>query len=261
MGIPKHILPRIGSAFVQARPSIGRQFGGSGLGLSIVRRLAVLMGGELFVKSQENRGSEFSITFRVQLPSRKNLPLNSTSNSSSRDYDGSSRETSPPHSLQRLCAYRRDHGRAIRVLAAEDNMVNQKILKHFLASCTMKPNSCGNDDGDNVNENDEELLLFDCKFVENGALAVEATIDALEHEQAFDVILMDLTMPVMDGKVAAHTIVHKTSSAAPILALTGNATIAVRDECTSIGFADFITKPFHVEKLLQVIANAITSPV
>jgi signal transduction histidine kinase/AmiR/NasT family two-component response regulator len=197
--------------FTQADSSTTRRYGGTGLGLAICRELAQLMGGQVSVMSEEDRGS----TFIVELPFVR----------------GSGTEAAPAaeaaHDVQ---------GGNVRVLAAEDNLVNQKVLKAI------------------VEPMDVELTI-----VGDGRAAVEAW-----RAGAFDVILMDIQMPVMDGITAAKAIraaeVSERRPRTPILALTANALVHQVEEYLAVGMDGHVAKPIEISKLYDAMSRVLSGP-
>jgi PAS domain S-box-containing protein len=200
-GIPANRIERIFESFVQADGSTTRRFGGTGLGLTISRRLIELMDGELEVESQVGYGSTFSI--RLRLPKAARVSEGAAEGS---------REPSP----------------GIRVLVAEDNSVNQMVAARQLRrlGCTVDVAS-------------------------DGAQAV-----GMAAARPYDLILMDLQMPVMDGLEAARAIrAAEAGRRTPIVALTANVFEEHRNACNAAGMDGHLPKPFRVEDLQQVIAT------
>ena len=195
--------------FTQADSSTTRQYGGTGLGLAICRELAQLMGGQVSVLSQEGEGS----TFIVELPFARGSGV------------AAAEAPAPAPDVQ--------SGR-VRVLAAEDNMVNQKVLKAI------------------VEPMDVELTL-----VGDGRAAVDAW-----RTGAFEVILMDIQMPVMDGITAAKTIraaeLMERRPRTPILALTANALVHQVEEYLAAGMDGHVAKPIEISKLYDAMNRALS---
>jgi PAS domain S-box-containing protein len=202
IGIAKEQIPQLFQPFTQADSSTTRRFGGTGLGLSIVRRLVELMGGIVGVDSAMHEGSRF--WFRVTLPVEEGAV------------------TSPASStpLPQLTG--------VRVLAVEDNAINQKVIMALLSK-----------------------LGVDAAAVGNGARAVEL----LTQPSRPDLVLMDCQMPEMDGLEATKLIRgwEKTRGVAPIpiIAVTASAYEEDRQRCLSAGMNDLITKPVALETLAE----------
>ena len=194
--------------FTQADSSTTRQYGGTGLGLAICRELAQLMGGRVSVLSQEGAGS----TFIVELPFARGSS------------DAVVEASTPSQDVQ---------PGSVRVLAAEDNMVNQKVLKAI------------------VEPMDVELTL-----VGDGRAAVDAW-----RTGAFEVILMDIQMPVMDGIAASKAIraaeLAERRPRTPILALTANALVHQVEEYLAAGMDGHVAKPIESARLFAALEAAL----
>jgi len=212
IGIASDHLPGLFEKFVQADNSTTRRFGGTGLGLSICRELAQLMGGRITARSVRGEGS----TFVVELP----LPRGEAGAIHLADGERAPAE-----------------GRALRILAAEDNVTNQKVLRAVL-----------------------EPLDIDLEIAPDGAAAIDAW-----RSGRFDLILMDIQMPVMDGVEATQIIraEEKRSGLAriPILALTANAMTFQVEQYLQAGMDGHISKPIELQRLYSAIEQALSAPV
>jgi two-component system, sensor histidine kinase len=199
--------------FTQADASTTRRYGGTGLGLAICRELAQAMGGETCVESRLGEGSRFLV--RVPLPKVGEalapafLP-----------------PPAPPAAMDASLP-------KVRVLAAEDNSVNQLVLKTLLHQIGVEPT-----------------------VVENGQEAVDAWKDA-----AWDVILMDMQMPVMDGLTAARAIRKAEADTGraktPIIALTANAMSHQIQQCLAAGMDGHVAKPIEAARLFAALEMAL----
>jgi CheY-like chemotaxis protein len=211
IGIPQGKILTLFEKFTQADSSTTRQYGGTGLGLAICRELAQLMGGQVSVMSQEDVGS----TFIVELPFRRGDRL------------ALDLAAEPAPDVQQ---------RSVRVLAAEDNLVNQKVLKAI------------------VEPMDVELVI-----VGDGRAAVDAW-----RRGGFDVILMDIQMPVMDGIAAAKAIREAERAGklarTPILALTANALVHQVEEYLAAGMDGHVAKPIEISKLYDAMGRVLGDP-
>lgn len=201
-GIPPDKLETIFDAFSQADSSITRRFGGTGLGLTICRDLVELMGGRIQVESQPGHGSVFSFTAMFTMSSSEK------------------RETEPARAEPPVC-------NPLRVLMAEDNVVNQKILMRILQA------------------GGHSVVL-----AEDGLQAVSRF-----SEGWFDVVLMDVQMPRMDGLQATRQIRATAGRDVPIIGVTAGATPAEVTACFEAGMDSCITKPINISKLQELLAR------
>ncbi len=212
IGMPAEKLPMLFQKFTQLDASTTRQFGGTGLGLAICHELAVLMGGRIWAESVEGEGS----TFHVELPLTRVVaePLVETE----------AEEILPD-----------DQGRALRVLAAEDNPTNQMVLSTII-----------------------QIFGADLELAGNGALAVEAW-----DVGDFDVILMDIQMPVMDGIAATREIRSREAAQSrartPIIALSANAMVHQIKEYMAAGMDGHVAKPIELPKLHAALEAALSA--
>lgn len=208
IGIAGDKLAQIFEEFSQADNSITRQFGGTGLGLAISSRLVALMGATLTVQSQLGRGS----TFFFAVPMTVADPVVNPMASGLRG--GADHEAAL------------DAHRALKVLVAEDHLINQQLAIHLLGR-----------------------LGHECTLAENGQFAIEQLV-AGNH---FDVVLMDMQMPVMDGLEATRQIrlweAGLGRQPITIIAVTANAMPEDRDLCLGAGMNDYLSKPIQASDL------------
>ncbi|HTR37037.1 MAG TPA: ATP-binding protein [Bryobacteraceae bacterium] len=202
IGIAGDELPHLFTSFTQADASISRRFGGTGLGLAISKCLVELMGGRIGVESQPGQGTRFRFTVRLG------------------QAQGPSRPTPVPASLP-------DAG-DLKVLIAEDNPVNQRVVQKLLEKMGVKA----------------DLAV-------NGREAVEAA-----RQNDYHLILMDAQMPEVDGLEATRQIRKFASDDQPsIYGLTAQATVEHRDLCLRAGMNGYLTKPIEPSQLREVIAE------
>ena len=198
---------RLFSRFEQADGGITRKFGGSGLGLSICRQLAEMMGGDLGCESEPGGGAAFILT----------LPLKQTKATAS-DETTKAAIAAP------------EQARTIRVLVADDHPTNRRVIELILAQTST------------------QIVV-----AENGAEALEAF-----RTDTFDLVLMDMQMPVMDGLTATQEIrLHETTMGmdrTPIVMLTANAMPEHVAAGRAAGADHHLAKPFNAAELLNIVA-------
>lgn len=212
IGIDEADLARLFQPFVQADTSLTRQYGGTGLGLTISRRLAEILGGNITVTSQPLKGSQFQLTIRAN-----------TSEPAAH---------APPPATPEACPLPK--ARAQRILFAEDYEDSRRLLRMIL-----------------------DRAGFDVTEAVDGTEAVAAVRKSLTDQQPFDLILLDMQMPNLDG-VGALAKIHALGHTGPVLALTAHSMSSDRDYCLEQGFDGFLTKPISRQKLLTQIAEWTT---
>jgi PAS domain S-box-containing protein len=206
---------RLFRAFSQANGSTTRQYGGTGLGLSISQQLVRLMGGNIEVESEVDRGSTFHFDLPFDLSDAAALAVQEALHNG-------------PVDDLRLDASPR---RTARVLLAEDSADNQDVTRALL-----------------------ELQGLDVEVVDDGRQAVARLMEA--GPRAYDLVLMDLGMPVMDGHEATRLLrVDSRFNELPIIAVTSNALAGMQARCLEEGMQDYITKPIDPQRLYAVLSR------
>tara|TARA_R110002072_G_scaffold166964_14_gene320384 strand:- start:2722 stop:4713 length:1992 start_codon:yes stop_codon:yes gene_type:complete len=206
IGIPEDKMGSIFESFTQAQTDTTRLFGGTGLGLPITKRLIEMLGGEIKVKSTPKVGSEFYFELDFDLAEEQT--------------DNANTALPEPSAIKDL--------KGAKILVAEDNAVNQMLIKQILG-----------------------LWNVDLKIVGNGRLAAEAAATG-EHE----LILMDLSMPEMTGyeaTAAIRALDDEIIKNIPIVALTADVFQETKDRVMSSGFNNYVTKPFKSDVLYNTI--------
>ena len=212
VGIPLDKQNQIFEPFMQADTSVTRRFGGTGLGLSISRRLARLMGGDLCVESSPGAGSDFRLSVATgPLSNVKFAPMNAVG------------DVITSHSSRISASNDVPHLAGLRVLLVDDGDTNRKLISLILKRA-----------GTELTE------------AADGKQACEIALDG----SRFDVILLDMQMPIMDGYTAAETM-RAAGLDTPIIALTAHAMKDDRDKCMNAGCSDYLTKPVSAEELLD----------
>ena len=217
IGIAKEKQDLVFESFCQADGSTSRKFGGTGLGLTITKRLAKKLGGELAVSSELGRGSVFSLILptgvdidKVGLFDKYELPT--------RDQ--------VKRKVGELCQEDREALKSKKVLVAEDNKANQKLMSVLL-----------------------NKLGIEAVIVDNGIDVVENACDG-----SFDLVFMDMQMPGQNGYEATKQIREK-GLGVRVVALTANAMETDRQKCLNAGCDDYLAKPIVIDKFNAVILN------
>ncbi len=214
IGIPREKHETIFDAFTQADGSTARRHGGTGLGLTISKRLVELMGGRIWVESEPGQGSTFHFTARLKA--------------------GKPARLSPPTSLdhKNLPAPTAEE-RKLRVMLVEDNPVNQTLALRLL-----------------------EKHGHQVTVVGDGRKAL-----ATMGRDRFDIVLMDVQMPEMDGFEATAVIREREQSIGghlPIIAMTAHAMKGDRERCLSAGMDGYVSKPIRIQELFMVIDDVLS---
>lgn len=206
IGIAADKLINIFESFTQASSDTTRKFGGTGLGLTITKRLLELMGSEIKVRSELGKGSTFYFNLKLK--------------NSSKQFTRSVKEES--HIETRSL-------KGVKILIAEDNQINVILAKQYM-----------------------KLWDVECDVAENGEIAY-----TLVQTNDYDMVLMDLQMPEMDGyqTTAAIRKLHgEKFKNLPIIALTASAMLDIKDHAYVVGMNDYISKPFNPDELHRKIA-------
>jgi PAS domain S-box-containing protein len=223
IGIPREIQEKIFAAFSQADGSMARKYGGTGLGLAICSRLVEMMGGRIWVESILQQGSIFHFTLDLAL---------AEGDADRSDEQGKIRAEAAQASIALPASLPSFDGEGRRVLLVEDNAVNRALAQRLL-----------------------EKRGFMVSIAVDGKQALAAMQDA-----EFDLVLMDIQMPEMDGFEATAEIREReeySGRRTPIIALTAHALKEDRERCLSAGMDAYVTKPIRPAELFRVIQDVL----
>jgi signal transduction histidine kinase/CheY-like chemotaxis protein len=210
IGIDAERLARLFQPFEQGDASMTRRFGGTGLGLAISKRLVELMDGRLWGQSTPGAGA----TFVVQIPLRVAVATQPAA--------ATAPEASPPaHAAP-----------SIRILVAEDNLVNQRVAVRML-----------------------RRLGYESDVVGDGRQAVEAA-----SRQPYDVVLMDVQMPEVDGLEATRRLKADGRRGPWVIAMTAHALDEDRRQCFEAGMDDYLSKPVQLADLAAALGRVPAAP-
>jgi len=206
IGIPQGKMNQLFQPFTQLERTMSRKCEGAGLGLAISKKLAELMGGRIWANSESGKGSTFSFTIPVEVVQGQQLELGET---------------------DRGAVFEKTLGqKSLRILVAEDNPSNQRVLVEMLKRLGYRPD-----------------VVADGREV----------IQALER-QDYDLVLMDIKMPEMDGITATKVIRRLRPENGPkIVAITAYALEGDREKCLEAGIDDYISKPVQVKELSAIL--------
>jgi signal transduction histidine kinase/CheY-like chemotaxis protein/HPt (histidine-containing phosphotransfer) domain-containing protein len=205
IGISPEKQKTIFDRFQQAQTETTRRYGGTGLGLSIVKQLVEIQNGSIMVESEPGKGSIFTVVLPFQIAAEEEI---------------ASIMPRPVLVAEPLL-------QKIKLLVAEDNLMNQKLIHHLM-----------------------EQWQIDFDIVSNGAAAVESL---RQKASEYNMVLMDIQMPEMDGYTATEKIRYDLNLSIPIIAMTAHALAGEKEKCLSAGMDDYISKPLNEELLYKLI--------
>ncbi|MCO4781078.1 MAG: response regulator [Candidatus Cloacimonetes bacterium] len=211
IGIDKADQDKLFNAYAQVDESIAKKYGGTGLGLAICKNLVELMNGTIWIESEINNGSKFCFTIELEKSDVTVVEVNE-----SKSLFDESLATQLP----------------LKILVAEDNRVNQKVIQQFLLK-----------------------LGYTIDIAEDGVEAIEF----LKIKQ-YDLILMDLQMPRMDGVETTKNIIENYGPMRPrIIAMTANVQKEDQDSYLKVGMDDFVAKPIILNDLISALKRVDSS--
>ena len=229
IGITQEQADTLFQPFTQADTSTTRNFGGSGLGLTISKRLAEMLGGDITVTSVVGKGSTFNVT--IATGPLDGIPLLDPTEAVPLGEPSAQPTVQLPAKLD------------ARILLAEDGPDNQRLISHILRKAGA-----------------------DVEVAENGKVAVEKVLAVFpgwgrrhdDRKEPFDIILMDMQMPLMDGYEATKRL-RQEGYTGPIVALTAHAMNHNRQECLDCGCDDYLTKPIDRSALITALAKHLAT--
>lgn len=234
VGLSRSQLSRLFQPFSQADSSTTRKYGGSGLGLTICKRLVEMMGGDIEVRSKLGVGSTFSFSahfeYRLQHASQTLTPKAVSTLSTSSSISDSRKQQAYSHRakvVHGICKEDLVQLKGARVLLVEDNDLNQEVATKILARAGVEVD-----------------------MAEHG----EQALEMLERAN-YDLVLMDCHMPVMDGYETTRRIRADSRFASlPIIAMTANSMVGDREKCRAAGMNDYIEKPIDIAQMFVTLA-------
>jgi CheY-like chemotaxis protein/two-component sensor histidine kinase len=206
IGIPQDKLELVFENFSQGSVEINRKYGGTGLGLTIVKKLVKVLGGKIKLVSEEGKGSTFSFSLPFKIAE------------------------SLEEATEKVTNYDEEQFRSKKILLVEDNKINQMITKKML-----------------------ENKGIVCIIIDNGEDTVK-----LMHNHEYDLVLMDVHLPGINGTEATKQI-REFDNTVPIIALTAISLDENRETLLSYGMNDVITKPFIPEEFYTIISKYIAN--
>ena len=218
IGMTQEQAAKLFQPFTQADSSTARKYGGTGLGLTISKRLAEMLGGDITISSSAGKGSTFSVT--VETGPLDGVPMLENGTEAIAESKRKAKASAAP-AVKLDC----------RILLAEDGPDNQRLISFVLKKAGA-----------------------DVTLAENGQIAHDKALAAREAAEPFDVILMDMQMPVMDGYTATGKL-READYTGPIVALTANAMADDDEKCREAGCDGYAAKPIDRAKLLATIAQ------
>ncbi len=226
IGIPADKINELFKPFSQLDGTEGKNFGGTGLGLVICKEFTNLMEGDIKVKSIEGKGSEFIFTVLL----KKQPVTEEQSHQTKESYKISESNIIPVASDDFKKFY--EKRKQYKILLAEDNLINQKVAMRML-------NAAG----------------YQVDAVLNGEQAIRVV-----SQKNYDLILMDVQMPEVDGFTATKKIreMDPPKNAVPIIAITAHALVGDREKCLEAGMNEYISKPVVANEIVQMIDNLLS---
>ena len=228
IGMSKSFMEHIYESFSREQTSTVSGIQGTGLGMAITKNIVDMLKGSISVTSEEGKGTEFTVILDCEIAGDKSVASDIASGENPKDHTDSTNGLIKENAIDLT---------GKKILLVEDNELNQEIATALL---------------------EENGIVVD--VAEDGCVAVDKMNNA--SEDCYDIILMDVQMPKMDGYTATRKIRNindKTKSNIPIIALTANAFEEDKNKAYEAGMNGFIAKPINIEKLLATLAETLTN--
>ncbi len=216
IGMSKHQQKRLFQPFSQGDHTVNREFGGTGLGLAISQRIATLLGGNIVAKSEKNKGSVFTVT--IATGDVSNEPMIQPVHAEEPKSD-----TTPTIAVELDC----------RILVVDDRRDIRFLSRRFLTEA-----------GANVAE------------AEDGEIAITKVSQSIANGTPFDIIILDMQMPKLDGYETAKQL-RRLGFSGPIIALTADAMHGDMSRCLASGCNDYLSKPIDKAALLKLVSDYV----
>jgi signal transduction histidine kinase/ActR/RegA family two-component response regulator len=234
IGMDDHVLSRLFQRFYQVDGGLARKFGGTGLGLEISQTLARMMGGAIEVESTPGKGSVFTLHLPfTTCPAPPNAGMSVAIQTLFKPLPATTATLAPATGASAAASGTAAPLEALRVLVAEDHPVNRKFVGILLDKMGCKATFC-----------------------ENGQIAVDAA-----QREVFDLVLMDVHMPVMDGLTATRIIraMPGPMGQVPIIVLTADVMNDAKEQAMAAGVNDFVTKPVQIGQLQAAMQKCLAA--
>jgi PAS domain S-box-containing protein len=219
IGMNSAQIAKLFQPFSQADTSTTRKFGGTGLGLSICLRLAKILGGSISVVSRVCVGTTFTVT--IGTGNLEGIPMIDASKELMVAPKPAKLQTAEPRTVA-------------QILLAEDGPDNQRLIKYILNKAGIEVTCC-----------------------DNGVLAHDFALERLALGRPFDLVLMDMQMPILDGYSATRQL-RAMGYKGPIIALTANAMSGDREKCMASGCDDYVMKPIDRYVLVEIVTRYVS---